>query len=220
MYDAWSVLAARLSLSIFPRFLSSVAQQDEEEDDDEEEDGGSDFEPTKSEGSARDAWIATSKSINRDGKRAARSAGAKIPSTYPGKTTANNRPDDKGGRWGGGKTGLDPSALLADPNANCKSQGTLEEGGGGEEDVEVVLGDTTGRASVRRGGAGRGPMQGGTLVVCPLSLIGQWREEVESKTRKGALSVSFYYGTTRSRCDDVRMSSRAVLSSFELLIIV
>lgn len=38
-------------------------------------------------------------------------------------------------------------------------------------------------------------------MVCPLSLIGQWRGELESKTRNGALSVSFYYGSTKNRCD-------------------
>ncbi|CAN0550665.1 unnamed protein product, partial [Ectocarpus sp. 12 AP-2014] len=62
-------------------------------------------------------------------------------------------------------------------------------------------------------GAGKG---GGTLVVCPLSLIGQWRGELESKTRKGAISVGFHYGAGRSRrlCrKDVVLTTYGVLSS-------
>ncbi|CAN0492859.1 unnamed protein product, partial [Ectocarpus sp. 12 AP-2014] len=91
---------------------------------------------------------------------------------------ANGKGRSGGGRWGGGKAGSDPSALLLDPYA----VGAQESNGG-----ERV-------ASGR--GAGKG---GGTLVVCPLSLIGQWRGELESKTRKGAISVGFHYGAGRSR---------------------
>ncbi|CBJ29027.1 DNA repair helicase rad5,16, putative [Ectocarpus siliculosus] len=53
-----------------------------------------------------------------------------------------------------------------------------------------------GKRVARGRGVGKG---GGTLVVCPLSLIGQWRGELESKTRKGAISVGFHYGAGRSR---------------------
>ncbi|CAN0429072.1 unnamed protein product, partial [Discosporangium mesarthrocarpum] len=41
--------------------------------------------------------------------------------------------------------------------------------------------------------------RGGTLVVCPLSLIGQWREEIEGRTQAGAVSVLFHYGADRTR---------------------
>ncbi|CAN0353714.1 unnamed protein product, partial [Hapterophycus canaliculatus] len=59
----------------------------------------------------------------------------------------------------------------------------------------------------------------GTLVVCPLSLIGQWRAELESKTRKGAITVCFHYGAGRSRSTrelcrkDVVLTTYGVLSS-------
>ncbi|CAM9826592.1 unnamed protein product, partial [Ectocarpus sp. 6 AP-2014] len=113
---------------------------------------------------------------------------------------ANGKGRSGGGRWGGGKAGSDPSALLLDPYA----VGAQESNGGGR---------------VARGrGAGKG---GGTLVVCPLSLIGQWRGELESKTRKGAISVGFHYGAGRTRrvstrelCrKDVVLTTYGVLSS-------
>ncbi|CAN0561477.1 unnamed protein product, partial [Laminaria digitata] len=56
--------------------------------------------------------------------------------------------------------------------------------------------------------SGRG---GGTLVVCPLSLIGQWRAELESKTRKGAIEVCFHYGAGRSRFGPLDLCVRDVM---------
>ena len=39
---------------------------------------------------------------------------------------------------------------------------------------------------------------GGTLVVCPMSLLGQWRDEIERHVRGGALRVVVYYGSDRN----------------------
>ncbi|CAM9784378.1 unnamed protein product, partial [Choristocarpus tenellus] len=54
-------------------------------------------------------------------------------------------------------------------------------------------------AGGRGGGRGGKALAAGTLVVCPLSLIGQWREEIEGRTQAGALSVLFHYGADRTR---------------------
>jgi hypothetical protein len=40
---------------------------------------------------------------------------------------------------------------------------------------------------------------GGTLIVCPMSLLGQWREELKSKSKPGSLSVHVFYGGDRAR---------------------
>ena len=37
----------------------------------------------------------------------------------------------------------------------------------------------------------------GTLIICPMSLMGQWTEEINSKTKPGAFSVLMYYGNNR-----------------------
>ncbi|RZC38461.1 transcription termination factor 2 [Asbolus verrucosus] len=38
---------------------------------------------------------------------------------------------------------------------------------------------------------------GGTLVICPASLINQWSSEVERRTKRGLLSVEVYHGSKR-----------------------
>jgi len=41
-------------------------------------------------------------------------------------------------------------------------------------------------------------IMGGTLVICPASLINQWETEVKTKLKPGLLKVGQYYGTKRS----------------------
>lgn len=38
---------------------------------------------------------------------------------------------------------------------------------------------------------------GGTLVICPASLINQWGGEVERRTRRGLLNIEVYHGPRR-----------------------
>ena len=57
-------------------------------------------------------------------------------------------------------------------------------------------------AAIPRGDEQRGDLAGcvathATLIVCPMSLIAQWAEEVTSKTSAGALSVIVYYGSNK-----------------------
>ncbi|KAJ1979172.1 DNA helicase rad5 [Dimargaris verticillata] len=45
------------------------------------------------------------------------------------------------------------------------------------------------------------PQANATLIVCPMSLLAQWREEVSEGSQPGSLSVSIYYGEKRSLPD-------------------
>lgn len=99
-----------------------------------------------------------------------------------------------GGRWGGGKAGSDPSVLLQDPYLVAqRTEGVKGRAKDGAAAVNQLMG------GYRLIGPGGSEANGGTLVVCPLSLIGQWRGEIESKTRKGAITVCFHYGSGRNR---------------------
>lgn len=99
-----------------------------------------------------------------------------------------------GGRWGGGKAGSDPSALLQDPYLVAqRTEGVKGRVKDGTAFTNQLM------EGYRPTGPGGSEANGGTLVVCPLSLIGQWRGEIESKTRKGAISVCFHYGSGRNR---------------------
>src|SRR4051812_12202912 len=37
-----------------------------------------------------------------------------------------------------------------------------------------------------------------TLIVCPMSLLSQWRDEVNNVSAQGTLSVDIYYGKKRN----------------------
>jgi hypothetical protein len=43
-----------------------------------------------------------------------------------------------------------------------------------------MLGSSTESCAEAAGGGGMGDMSGGTLVVCPMSLIAQWEEHVRT----------------------------------------
>lgn len=38
---------------------------------------------------------------------------------------------------------------------------------------------------------------GGTLVVCPASLLNQWAQEIDNKLKRGTLSCLVYHGPKR-----------------------
>lgn len=86
----------------------------------------------------------------------------------------------------------------------CSKPSTASDGGsrhdvGGVDDAGCGGGKSEGEGVGRGRRSAGGGLEGGTLVVCPLSMIGQWRGELESKTRKGSVTVSFHYGTGRTR---------------------
>lgn len=63
---------------------------------------------------------------------------------------------------------------------------------------------------------------GGTLVVCPASLINQWGEEIKTKVKRGALDVNIFHGAKRiykakelARYDVVITTYQIILSEFK-----
>lgn len=43
-----------------------------------------------------------------------------------------------------------------------------------------------------------GPLRAGTLVVCPISALDQWKQEIEKFTKGSALTVGIYHGQKRT----------------------
>ncbi|XP_020258554.1 putative SWI/SNF-related matrix-associated actin-dependent regulator of chromatin subfamily A member 3-like 3 [Asparagus officinalis] len=41
-------------------------------------------------------------------------------------------------------------------------------------------------------------VKGGTLIVCPMALLGQWKDELETHSRPGSISVFIHYGCDRT----------------------
>ncbi|GAB2294479.1 DNA repair protein rad5b [Dionaea muscipula] len=59
--------------------------------------------------------------------------------------------------------------------------------------------------------------KGGTLVICPMALLGQWRDELEAHSEPGSLSVLVHYGGGRT--DDPTIISRhdVVLTTYNVV---
>ena len=69
-------------------------------------------------------------------------------------------------------------------------------GGEGPSALQKLLG-CAGRGGKGGGAAARRVALGGTLIVAPMSLLGQWRDELERHVARGTLRVSCYYGHGR-----------------------
>nr|CAD7423982.1 unnamed protein product [Timema monikensis] len=65
----------------------------------------------------------------------------------------------------------------------------------------------------------KGKMErGGTLVVCPATLLGQWEGEVNSKCKRGAVDVEIYHGSNRE-VKPRRLARRdIVITTFNLVL--
>ncbi|KQJ81446.1 DNA repair protein RAD5B [Brachypodium distachyon] len=80
-----------------------------------------------------------------------------------------------------------------------------------ERDVRPVRGrDTRARTSSPS-------IRGGTLIVCPMALLGQWKDELEAHSTQGSLSVFVYYGGDRT--GDLRLMAEhtVVLTTYRVL---
>ncbi|XP_043498526.1 transcription termination factor 2 [Polistes fuscatus] len=59
--------------------------------------------------------------------------------------------------------------------------------------------------------------KGGTLVVCPASLLSQWENEIKSKCRKGILSVEVYHGNNREKISKRLAKYDVVITTYNIL---
>lgn len=58
---------------------------------------------------------------------------------------------------------------------------------------------------------------GGTLIVCPMTLLGQWKMEIETHTQPGSLSVYVYYGQGRPKDAELLGQNDVVLTTYGVL---
>lgn len=55
---------------------------------------------------------------------------------------------------------------------------------------------------------------GGNLIICPMTLIGQWKAEIESHSEPGTLSIYVHYGQSRPKDAKILAQSDVVLTTY------
>lgn len=59
--------------------------------------------------------------------------------------------------------------------------------------------------------------KGGTLVVCPASLLSQWENEINHRCKRGMLSVEIYHGTNRENVPKRLAKNDVVITTYNIL---
>ncbi|KAG5613790.1 hypothetical protein H5410_013614 [Solanum commersonii] len=94
--------------------------------------------------------------------------------------------------------------------------------GRGSPDQEIVLEDTdetecvTKRITYTDTEVSK-KAKGGTLIVCPMALLGQWKDELEAHSKPGSVSVFVHYGGDRSNDPRVIAEQDVVLTTYGVL---
>ncbi|RLM64296.1 hypothetical protein C2845_PM16G03140 [Panicum miliaceum] len=79
-----------------------------------------------------------------------------------------------------GKTVMTIALILSNPRGECSNYI--------ERDIRGLRDHGT------RARTSRSSVRGGTLIVCPMPLLGQWKDELEAHSTPGAISVFVHYG--------------------------
>ncbi|KAJ3679932.1 hypothetical protein LUZ60_016210 [Juncus effusus] len=59
--------------------------------------------------------------------------------------------------------------------------------------------------------------KGGTLIVCPMALLGQWKDELETHSKPGSISVFIHYGGDRTTDPKIINRHHVVLTTYGVL---
>ncbi|KAM0954805.1 hypothetical protein TB2_022918 [Malus domestica] len=58
---------------------------------------------------------------------------------------------------------------------------------------------------------------GGCLIICPMTLLGQWKAEIETHAKPGSLSVYVHYGQSRPKDAKILAQSDVVITTYGVL---
>ncbi|KAH0984978.1 hypothetical protein GBA52_012155 [Prunus armeniaca] len=59
---------------------------------------------------------------------------------------------------------------------------------------------------------------GGSLIICPMTLLGQWKAEIETHAQPGSLSVYVHYGQSRQKDANFLAQSDVVITSYGVIL--
>ncbi|PON53378.1 Cdk-activating kinase assembly factor [Parasponia andersonii] len=60
-------------------------------------------------------------------------------------------------------------------------------------------------------------MDGGSLIVCPMTLLGQWKAEIETHVKPGSITLYVHYGHSRPKDAKVLTQSNVVITTYGVL---
>ncbi|KAJ1391811.1 SNF2-related, N-terminal domain [Sesbania bispinosa] len=60
-------------------------------------------------------------------------------------------------------------------------------------------------------------VEGGTLIVCPMALLGQWKDELETHSKPGSISIFVHYGGGRTNSAELISGYDVVLTTYGVL---
>ncbi|XP_071940584.1 DNA repair protein RAD5B-like isoform X2 [Coffea arabica] len=60
-------------------------------------------------------------------------------------------------------------------------------------------------------------VKGGTLIICPMALLGQWKDELETHSKPDSISISVFYGGDRSSDHRVIAEPDVILTTYGVL---
>ncbi|KAI5069906.1 hypothetical protein GOP47_0014249 [Adiantum capillus-veneris] len=106
-----------------------------------------------------------------------------------------------------GKTVMTIALLLSNPGRGSGSGNIIVE------QVEAKSSQSKGH-SCKSNACKKG---GGTLIVCPMTLLSQWKTEIETHSKEGALSVYAHYGAGRTKDPHVLLGYDVVITTYGIL---
>ncbi|KAK7393670.1 hypothetical protein VNO78_22233 [Psophocarpus tetragonolobus] len=104
-----------------------------------------------------------------------------------------------------GKTVMTIALILSNP------------GRGNSESMDVENGDDNVITSKRKNVNTSNKFEGGTLIVCPMALLGQWKDELETHSEPDSISIFVHYGGGRTTDPWLIIGHDVVLTTYGVL---
>ncbi|KAK7279210.1 hypothetical protein RJT34_24256 [Clitoria ternatea] len=100
-----------------------------------------------------------------------------------------------------GKTVMTIALILSNPSRGNSENRDVEDGSGS------VM---TNKRKIAKN-------EGGTLIVCPMALLGQWKDELETHSSLGSISIFVHYGNGRTDDPELISGYDVVLTTYGVL---
>ncbi|TKY53702.1 SWI/SNF-related matrix-associated actin-dependent regulator [Spatholobus suberectus] len=104
-----------------------------------------------------------------------------------------------------GKTVMTIALILSNP------------GRGNSENIDVENGDDNIITNKRKNANTLHKVEGGTLIVCPMALLGQWKDELETHSKPDSISIFVHYGGGRTNDPWLISGHDIVLTTYGVL---